>query len=721
MLLILDENKEIVKSISVDSTNGAHYFNDSHTEKVIDFDSTYEFSVSTDDESSKYLTGGNYVMLQDLDDDSLLFKIIEVQDIRDDNSSKPQKRIFCENVFIFDLNNVIVTDRAFSNSNIGPALTYVLGGSGWIPQDTENVGAVANLEFSGYITAQEALHQICTAFDCEVKFYVKTFQGRIVGYYCKVAKQFGDNEGVRIESGTGIKGITRKVLFTNIKTALIPLGATQADGTQLNISSVNGGLNYIYNDEANEQYNPSGTGYLMTKIVNENITNAAALKQWGTLELRKLSSPSYQYEANILMLEQVYGFEAHRIKKGSFVRIVDLEMSPPITVQARVIELNICYSDMSKSTCVVGDFIDINSATPAIINQLRENAKVSTNANKVASIASNKAETAQQIASSAESVANDANTNATDAKQVANDAKDSAVTAIDTANDALMKAGDNNKPFYGELPPAIPKLNDTWFKIDEEQATITGVFKWNGIIWEEIPLDYNALKVGELSAITAKLGNVESGSITGAEFIHNINYRDEEGNLFTGTVTMNDDGFNAATVLPTGAGSAILKSDVTTLGGLKVAQQLMDHNISGELKETMLRGDSLDFTKDGQTTLSVNADLFYSMPWQDLILNSGYSTAEGNTPQFRIICIFGIRIAFFRGQVQKSTAWTSTNNAFASVPFEVQTTKTAMAYAPTNKSSGGRVHASSSNAMGFIPAETSITYFALNQLFYILD
>ncbi|EIV7417162.1 phage tail protein [Listeria monocytogenes] len=721
MLLILDENKEIVKSISADSTNGTHYFNDSHTEKVIDFDSTYEFSVSVDDESSKYLTCGNYVMLQDLDDDTILFKIIEVQDIRDDKSPRPQKRIVCENVFIFDLNNVIVPDRVLTDTNIGPVLTYILGGSGWIPQDTENVGAVATLELTGYVTAQEALHQACAAFDCEVKFYVKTYQGRIVGYYCKVAKEFGENEGVRVESGVGIKGITRKALFTNIKTALIPLGATQADGTQLTISTINGGLNYISNDEANKQYNPSGTGYLMAKMVNENITNATALKQWGTLELRKLSSPSYQYEVSILMLEQVYGFEAHRVRKGSYVRIIDLEMNPSVTVQARVIELNICYSDMSKSTCVVGDFIDVNSATPAIINQLRENAKVSTNANKVATIASNKAETAQQIASNAENAANDANTNATDAKQVANDAKDSAVTAIDTANDALMKAGDNNKPFYGELPPSIPKINDTWFKIDEIENTITGVFKWTGIIWEEIPLDYNALKVGELSAITAKLGNVESGSITGAEFIHNINYRDEEGNLFTGTVTMNDDGFNAATLLPTGAGSTILKSDVTTLGGVKVAQQLMDHNISGELKETMLRGDSLDFTKDGQTTLSVNADLFYSMPWQDLILNSGYSTAEGNTPQFRIICIFGIRIAFFRGQVQKSTAWTSTNNAFASVPFEVQTTKTAMAYAPTNKASGGRVHASSSNAMGFIPAETSVTYFSLNQLFYVLD
>ncbi|EAC3417873.1 hypothetical protein CAX72_13605 [Listeria monocytogenes] len=721
MLLILDENKEIVKSISADSTNGTHYFNDSHTEKVIDFDSTYEFSVSTDDESSKYLTGGNYVMLQDLDDDSLLFKIIEVQDIRDDNSSKPQKRIFCENVFIFDLNNVIVTDRAFSNSNIGPALTYVLGGSGWIPQDTENVGAVANLEFSGYITAQEALHQICTAFDCEVKFYVKTFQGRIVGYYYKVAKQFGDNEGVRIESGTGIKGITRKVLFTNIKTALIPLGATQADGTQLNISSVNGGLNYIYNDEANEQYNPSGTGYLMTKIVNENITNAAALKQWGTLELRKLSSPSYQYEANILMLEQVYGFEAHRIRKGSFVRIVDLEMSPPITVQARVIELNICYSDMSKSTCVVGDYIDINSATPAIINQLRENAKVSTNANKVASIASNKAETAQQIASSAESVANDANTNATDAKQVANDAKDSAVTAIDTANDALMKAGDNNKPFYGELPPAIPKINDTWFKIDEVENTITGVFKWDGVIWKELPLDYNALRVGKLSAITAELGDVKSGSVTGAEFIHNINYKDSDDNLYTGTVKMNDDGFNSTSYLPTGIGSVVLESIISTLDGYKVAQKLIDVAGESNLGNSILTSKSLQFNENGNIKLSIDADSFYKTIWKDLPLNAGYSTAEGNTPQFRIICIFGIRIAFFRGQVQKSTAWTSTNNAFASVPFEVQTTKTAMAYAPTNKASGGRVHASSSNAMGFIPADTSITYFALNQLFYILD
>ncbi|EJC8848059.1 carbohydrate-binding protein CenC, partial [Listeria monocytogenes] len=177
--------------------------------------------------------------------------------------------------------------------------------------------------------------------------------------------------------------------------------------------------------------------------------------------------------------------------------------------------------------------------------------------------------------------------------------------AITTANNALVESSANHKPVFDKTQPSNPLKGDTWFKIDENTKTIVGVYTWNGNSWEELPLDYNALRIGKLSAITAELGDVKSGSITGTEFIHNINYRDDEGNLFTGTVTMNDDGFNAATVLPTGAGSTILKSDVTTLGGVKVAQQLMDHNVSGELKEAMLRGDSLDFSKEGQTTLSV--------------------------------------------------------------------------------------------------------------------
>ncbi|HDU1203404.1 TPA: carbohydrate-binding protein CenC [Listeria monocytogenes] len=292
--------------------------------------------------------------------------------------------------------------------------------------------------------------------------------------------------------------------------------------------------------------------------------------------------------------------------------------------------------------------------------------------------------------------------------------------AITVANNALIESVSNHKPVFDKTQPSDPVEGDTWFKIDENTKTIVGVFTWNGNSWVELPLDYNALRVGKLSAITAELGDVKSGSITGAEFIHNINYKDSDDNLYTGTVKMNDDGFNSTSYLPTGIRSAVLESIISTLDGYKIAQKLIDDKGEGVAKDAMLTASSLIFSESGNIKLSIDADSFYKTIWKDLPLNAGYSTAEFNTPQYMILCIFGIRIVFFRGQVQKSTAWASAN-AFASVPLEIQTTRTAMAYAPTSKSTGGRVHASSANAMSFMPVDTSVTYFALNQLFYVLD
>ncbi|EAC3462634.1 carbohydrate-binding protein CenC [Listeria monocytogenes] len=292
--------------------------------------------------------------------------------------------------------------------------------------------------------------------------------------------------------------------------------------------------------------------------------------------------------------------------------------------------------------------------------------------------------------------------------------------AITTANNALVESSANHKPVFDKTQPSNPLKGDTWFKIDENTKTIVGVYTWNGNSWEELPLDYNALRIGKLSAITAELGDVKSGSITGTEFIHNINYKDSDDNLYTGIVKMNDDGFNSTSYLPTGIGSTVLESITSTLEGYKVAQKLIDVNGESSLGSSILTGKSLQFNENGNIKLSIDADSFYKTIWKDLPLNAGYSTAEFNTPQYMILCIFGIRIVFFRGQVQKSTAWASAN-AFASVPLEIQTTRTAMAYAPTSKSTGGRVHASSANAMSFMPVDTSVTYFALNQLFYVLD
>ncbi|WP_256733228.1 carbohydrate-binding protein CenC [Listeria monocytogenes] len=221
--------------------------------------------------------------------------------------------------------------------------------------------------------------------------------------------------------------------------------------------------------------------------------------------------------------------------------------------------------------------------------------------------------------------------------------------AITTANNALVESSTNHKPVFDKAQPSKPLKGDTWFKIDEITKTIIGVFSFNGESWEELPLDYNALRIGKLSAITAELGDVKSGSITGTEFIHNINYKDSDDNLYTGTVKMNDDGFNSTSYLPTGIGSAVLESIISTLGGYKVAQKLIDVAGESSLGNSILTSKSLQFNENGNIKLSIDADSFYKTSWKDLPLNAGYSTAEFNTPQYMILCIFGIRIVFFRG------------------------------------------------------------------------
>ncbi|HAB7110476.1 TPA_asm: hypothetical protein GYW05_14300 [Listeria monocytogenes] len=571
MILILDQEKNVVRSVSVESPQGMVFYNDTHTEKVVDFDSTFEFDVPIDDsDDSKYFQAGNYVLLQDLDDDSILFKMTEPQDVRDDSSSTPYKHIFAENVFIYDLNNVIVRDRTFTDTTIEPVLNYILAGSGWAVDDVENVGLVDGVEFSGYTTAQEALHQVCEAFDCEVKFYVKTYQGRIVDYRCKVAAEFGENEGVRIENGTGIKGITRKQVITDVKTALIPLGATQDDGNPLTISSVNNGLDYVFDDDANDLYNPSGNGYLMTVATNEKITNANALKDWGKAELKKINSPKYQYEVDVLMLEQVYGFEAHRIRKGSHVRVVDHEMNPPVTVDARVIELNISYSDMAKSTCVIGDFIEVNSATPAIINQLRQNQQVATDAKKTAVIAggdaaeaSQKADAASQDATDAKQKADNAKQSADQAQETANQANNAANQANTAAQNALTSANGKNKNYYGIMVPVDPQEGDRWFKSvngEEVQTFIYSSESWTpiklspenlGTIYAEDgvigSLDAGKIIAASLAVISANLGDVTAGSINFGNGTFKV---DTEGNLTAKNANLTNGTFSTDYTIP---------------------------------------------------------------------------------------------------------------------------------------------------------------------------
>lgn len=68
----------------------------------------------------------------------------------------------------------------------------------------------------------------------------------------------------------------------------------------------------------------------------------------------------------------------------------------------------------------------------------------------------------------------------------------------------------------GPTAPSNPALNATWFKTDTD-GKIIGIFKWSGTIWVESVMTQDVLNVVNLAAISADLGNVTAGTLTGVK------------------------------------------------------------------------------------------------------------------------------------------------------------------------------------------------------------
>jgi hypothetical protein len=78
---------------------------------------------------------------------------------------------------------------------------------------------------------------------------------------------------------------------------------------------------------------------------------------------------------------------------------------------------------------------------------------------------------------------------------------------------ALLSADGKNQVYYQADPPTGTSfaINDLWFDTDNGYA----ISRWNGSSWVLSKFDFNALNVNKLSAISADLGNVTAGNITG--------------------------------------------------------------------------------------------------------------------------------------------------------------------------------------------------------------
>lgn len=106
--------------------------------------------------------------------------------------------------------------------------------------------------------------------------------------------------------------------------------------------------------------------------------------------------------------------------------------------------------------------------------------------------------------------------NFTKNKMLADEANNLAGEAKENSTTALNSANGKSTNYYGQILPAGSQLkeNDTWFAQDSSGVCI-GIYHYKNKVWTKTKLDYNALTVNQLSALSADLGNVTAGNIAG--------------------------------------------------------------------------------------------------------------------------------------------------------------------------------------------------------------
>lgn len=288
-------------------------------------------------------------------------------EVRDEQTESGEwyKSAIGVNTFQWDLGHLNCLDKTYNSTDAKTVMNDLLGNSGWTLGEVDGSGT-SQYEWSTEKTSnrQSVIQSLCQQFDVELDAYILfNSAGQIAQRKVDVLHHIGTDAGVVLYTGGNITSIERTVSADNLYTRLVVLGKNGET-----IESVNGGLTYIQDTDANDKYNPGG-GFLEGVIQSQTIANKNALLTWAKKQLEYFNHPKTNYSVTG---EIDAGL-------GDTVRIQALDAHPQLGATSRVIQKVTSQSDPSQNQSLVGEFATVKIMTPSLIASLRSEFSVDVN------------------------------------------------------------------------------------------------------------------------------------------------------------------------------------------------------------------------------------------------------------------------------------------------------------------------------------------------------
>lgn len=320
-------------------------------------------TMAQDSPAAQYLQIGNHIAIYD---DSCnhwhVYRIYQTDETIDTVSGRHLVTVDGINLAIYKLGKTIPQAKELSNANLKQTMSWIMANTGWTLENNCTSGQLGDFSFDGSSTSQSYLQTAMTTYDCEADAYVHIDDNGIVDdFILELVDELGENKGRRITYGDNMLSIQRETVDTTLVTKLYVFGAS---GLSIATAGGSHGKDFLTDSQANSLYNHDPNTWLEGTITSSNIKRPEALMDWGMQQLKLYNHPRVNYTVDVTQ-----DFDANL---GDTIKVIDLEMQPPLTTQARVIQMTTSESDASQNKVVLGEFSTVTVVTPNFIENMEQ-------------------------------------------------------------------------------------------------------------------------------------------------------------------------------------------------------------------------------------------------------------------------------------------------------------------------------------------------------------
>lgn len=368
MITIRSINGEILTHFDNSVPNGNPYFEPVMTDDMESLVSSFSFSVPLELEDTVYLQGLNQVLTKDRHGDLRLFIITDVYE--EWTTVGGIVRVECEDISISEMNDIVV--NPFNGINFNDTLYKTFEGSGWKLEYGANWEDVDNttMVLEEYDNMRSVIASIVDTYGCQFKFKAQENQYGEITRVAEVYKTRGTDTGKYFYYDRDLLGIERDIQHSNIKTAIHAYytGYNGKTYTLNNFVPVNPDPDFrkdknstlIINKEASKLYD-DGNSYRIIPYKAQVEGDPELVYREAIKELKKYAEPIYTYKVNVILLQNLHGWDGEDIELGDTVWMKERVGNRELGLEARVTAYEYHEDDPSSDVVTFSNFREIDT------------------------------------------------------------------------------------------------------------------------------------------------------------------------------------------------------------------------------------------------------------------------------------------------------------------------------------------------------------------------